>query len=282
MPSRSFSYIIGKEKGKTGIIMGLGPSLNDSIPYIKEFEKDQDNFSIISCNNIDVMSDVKVNYWILAQPADYQNPLHIPLAKHRYNKMGATFLYTDCLDLTPREEVEEMLNRIDYIGYDQRHFNSERCGWLDVHGRPPTCCNGIIEGRLCIQEEFQKYTGSDDSYGSGDTVGVHMVALGVMLGLNPIYISGIDLDYSNGYFNNDFEGEDGSRRLGMKIEERIKMGMNSINRSPDMVDRIIKDFGIINECAKKIGVSIYNTTKQSRLSEVFEYKELKDVSGVEI
>jgi hypothetical protein len=49
-----------------------------------------------------------------------------------------------------------------------------------------------------------------------------------------------------------------------------------------MVDRIIKDFGIINECAKKIGVSIYNTTKQSRLSEVFEYKELKDVSGVEI
>jgi hypothetical protein len=278
MSRKQFSDIINKEKEKTGIIMGLGPSLRDYINSIKNLEQNKDRFSIISCNNIDVMSEVIIDYWILAQPTDYQNPLHIPLAKDRYNKMGATFLYTDCLDLTPRDQVDELLSGIDYIGYDQRHFNSEKCGWLDVHGRPPSCCNGIIQGRLCIQEEFQKYTGYDVRYGSGDTVGVHMVSLGVMLGLNPIYITGIDLDYTNGYFNNDFEGEEGTKRLGMRLEERIKMGMDNINRVPDLVDRIVKDMNIINESAKKIGVKIYNTSKKSRLNEVFEYKDLNELS----
>lgn len=278
MSRKQFSDIINKEKGKSGIVMGLGPSLGDYIHSIKSLEQKKDRFSIISCNNIDVMSDVIIDYWILAQPTDYQNPLHIPLAKDRYNKMGATFIYTDCLDLTPRDQVDELLSDIDYIGYDQRHFNSEKCGWLDVHGRPPNCCNGIIQGRLCIQEEFQKYTGYDMRYGSGDTVGVHMVSLSVMLGLNPIYISGIDLDYTNGYFNNDFEGEDGTKRLGMRLEERIKMGMDNINRVPDLVDRIVRDMNIINESAKKIGVKIYNTSKKSRLNEVFEYKDLNELS----
>lgn len=278
MSRKQFSDIINKEKEKTGIVMGLGPSLRDYINSIKNLEQNKDRFSIISCNNIDVMSEVIIDYWILAQPTDYQNPLHIPLAKDRYNKMGATFLYTDCLDLTPRDQVDELLSGIDYIGYDQRHFNSEKCGWLDVHGRPPSCCNGIIQGRLCIQEEFQKYTGYDVRYGSGDTVGVHMVSLGVMLGLNPIYITGIDLDYTNGYFNNDFEGEEGTKRLGMRLEERIKMGMDNINRVPDLVDRIVKDMNIIKESAKKIGVKIYNTSKKSRLNEVFEYKDLNELS----
>ena len=80
MPSKQFSDIIDKEKGKIGIVMGLGPSLVQSSPFIKEKEKDRDNFSMVSCNNIDVMSDFKIDYWILAQPADYCNPLHIPLA----------------------------------------------------------------------------------------------------------------------------------------------------------------------------------------------------------
>lgn len=271
MPRIEFSDIINKEKGKSGIVMGLGPSLNNNIGFIKE-TRDKNEFSLISCNNIDVMADFGVDYWILAQPADYQNPLHIPLAKDRYNKMGATFLYTDCLDLTDRDEVEKLLHNINYIGYDQRHFKSERCSWLDVHGRKPICCNGIIEGRLCIQEEFKKYTGVDFMYGTGDTVGVHMVALSVMLGLNPIYITGIDLDYSKGYFNNDFEGDDGKKRLGMSIDERIKMGMNSINECPSMVDRIINDMNIIKESARNIGVDIYIMDKDIRLSEVFEYK----------
>lgn len=280
MPSIQFDNIIDKEKGKKGIVMGLGPSLNESLSYIKE--SNRENTSLISCNNIDVMSDIKIDYWILAQPTDFQNPLHIPIAKDRYNKMGATFLYTDCLDLTPRDKVETLLNEINYIGYDQRHFNSEKCGWLDVHGRPPSCCRGIIEGRLCIQEEFQKYCGTNYTYGTGDTVGVHMVALSVILGLNPIYVTGIDLDYSNGYFNNNFEGKEGFQKLGMRIEDRIKMGMSSINMSPNLVDRIISDMSIIRDSAESIGVKIYNTSSTSRLNEVFEFIELDGKSRMAI
>jgi hypothetical protein len=274
MSRKEFCDIIDRERGKVGFVLGLGPSLKKHLPYLKKMSGKK--HPIISCNNIDVMTDIKIDYWMLAQPTDFQNPLHIPLAYERYNRMGAFFLYTDCLDLTKREEVESLLS-VDYIGYDQRHFNSEKCGWKDARGNDPICCEGMIEGRLCIQEELQRYAGSDFRYGTGDTVGVHMIALGILLGLKEIYITGIDLDYSNGYVNNEFRSEEGKKALGMSIDERIKMGMDSINRSPEMVDRIIDDMMTLKKISELVGTKIYQSvSKKSRIAEVFEYKSIGD------
>ena len=89
-----------------------------------------------------------------------------------------------------------------------------------------------------------------------------MVALAVMLGLNPIYITGIDLDYSNGYFNNNVKFE----------QDRIKQGMANMNNVPTLIGRILSDLRIIKESAEKIGTSIYDLDGDGRISSVFEHK----------
>lgn len=262
MPALQFSDIKDKHKNKTGFVLGLGPSLRNNLDLLRKIHNNKDEYRIISCNNMDILTDINFDYWVLAQPADTGSKFCIRNAWQRYNsRRQTTFLYTDCLDLTPREWVADHLN-VDYIGYDQRHWKGEVCGWGNLPGGRHICCDGIIPGRLCIQEEFQKYTGMQIHYGCGDTVGVHMVAIAVMVGLNPIYVTGIDLDYKNGYVTNDFPD----------AKDRINMGLSSINNSPVMVDRIIEDFKIIRDSAANIGVKIYVLENGGRISEVFEHK----------
>lgn len=260
---QQFSDIINSQSGKVGFVLGLGSSLRQHVPTIMEWQKDKSKCGIISCNNIDLMlPEIDIDYWILAQPADVTNPLCIILAHDRYNsRPNTTLLYTDCLDLTPREQVARLLTG-NYIGYDQRHYKSEPCGWGELAGGRHTCCQHIIEGRLCIQEEFKKYTGGDELYGNADTVGVHMVALAVMLGFKTIYISGIDLDYTNGYVNNN---------ANVDTDRRIEMG-KSVMANRKMLDRILDDMAIIKRSAEKVGTSIY-CFNEGVISSVFEVKQ---------
>ena len=262
MANKKFENIIGKEKGKTGFVLGLGPSLNKSLPMIKSIGKQKETYAIISCNNMDVMSDINYDYWILAQPADNDSPYCVTNLYERINKKGAFFLYTDCLDLTDRNWVAEHI-KVDYIGYDQRHFKSEPCGWGKLPGGRHICCAGIISGRKCIQEILADVTGHGELYGAGDTVGVHMVALSVILGLNPVYVTGIDLDYSKGYFNNKVNFE----------QDRMALGMANMNYVPDYIQRVKKDIGIIRDAAEKIGTKIYSLNETGHLSEVLEYSK---------
>ncbi len=257
-----FDNIINTQKGKTGFVLGLGHSLRDNLPIITDWQKDKSLCSIISCNNADVMiPQVDFDYWMLAQPADSENPLCITRAFERYNsRPSTTFLYTDCLDLTPADQVAELLN-VNYIGYDQRHYNGEHCGWGNLEGGRSICCAGIDKNRLCIQEELKKLTSSDEMYGNADTVGIHMIALAVLLGMNPIYVSGIDLDYTNGYVNND---------VNVSIEFRIELG-KSVYADPRIIPRVLSDIAIIKRSAERIGTKIY-CMNEGKLSSVLEVK----------
>ena len=261
MSRKEFIDIIGIDKNRVGFVLGLGPSLNNNKALLKSVDSLKGDYKIISCNNMDMMSDINYDYWMLAQPAEHDSPSCLKNMYTRVNRKGSFFLYTDCLDLTARDWVESHLD-VDYIGYDQRHHRSEPCGWGNLPGGRAICCQHIIEGRLCIQEELANVTGNTELYGAGDTVGVHMVALAVMLGLNPIYITGIDIDYSNGYFNNNVKFE----------QDRIKQGMANMNNVPTLIGRILSDLRIIKESAEKIGTSIYDLDGDGRISSVFEHK----------
>lgn len=211
------------------------------------------------------MTELNFDYWMLAQPADKSNPFCIYNAYQRYNaRLTTTFLYTDCLDITPPDIVDRLLT-CNYIGYDQRHFNNKHCTWGKLPGGRAWCCTGIIPDRLCIQEHLQQFTSYTKRYGSGDTVGVHMLATAIMLGLNPIYITGIDLDYRQGYVNNTIP----------TAAERIKWGMSSINHNDIQRNRILQDFEIIKQSAEKIGVKIYCMDDDLLLSKVFECKKFE-------
>ena len=50
-----------------------------------------------------------------------------------------------------------------------------------------------------LQEKFQELSGYEQHMGPGHTVGLYAIVFGVIMGCNPIYISGMDLDYSLGY-----------------------------------------------------------------------------------
>jgi hypothetical protein len=139
------------------------------------------------------------------------------------------------------------MKNFNYIGYDQRHFNNSKCN------NCPNGCDNFIEDRLTIQEELQNFTNYNKRYSSGDTVAVHMLALSILLGCKKIYITGVDLDYTKGYYNSSM--------------------LNGDSFDP-YLQNILNDLKIINSSAKNIGVEIINLSQSSHLSTVLKTKKI--------
>ena len=230
--------IINNEHGKTAFVCGLGPSLSDTIDHIR---KNRENIILISCNDIDTMTDLQPDYWVFANSMQT-----FPFMLDRFKKnTGTTIVHSDSVDTTPREWIEKNLNGLKYVGYDQRHFNNSKCNDC------PNRCGNFIDGRLTIQEELQNFTHHSEKYGSGDTVAVHMLALSILLGCKKIYITGIDLDYTKGYYNTNVTNHDSF---------------------DPYLNNILNDFRIIQDSAKKLGVKIYNTSNVSPLKNIIDNK----------
>ena len=237
-----FEIVKNRHVDKPAFVCGLGPSLSQSLEYIK---KNRNKIVLISCNDIDIVTNLSPDYWVFAnslQTVKYMNS--------RFKKNpNSTIVHSDSVDITPRKWIEENLFNLNYVGYDQRHFNNSKC-----HNCPNNCDN-FIDGRLTIQEELQKFTGHSEKYSTGDTVAVHMLALSILLGCKKIYITGVDLDYKKGYF--------GSYRQPTLVTE-----------FDPFLKNILNDFNIINESAKKIGVEIINLNKSSHLTTVLKTETL--------
>tara|TARA_R110000824_G_scaffold56794_2_gene155094 strand:- start:25429 stop:26475 length:1047 start_codon:yes stop_codon:yes gene_type:complete len=112
----------------------------------------------------------------------------------------------------------------------------------DVEWSPPKT------DRLTIQETLQQLSGHDSHYSTGDTVAVHAIAFAIIMKCNPIYISGLDLDYSLGYsdgspapfsapgkINDDWERLDKNmiNDLQILVDSAKKMGIEVINLNPE-------------------------------------------------
>ncbi len=243
----TFNDIIDTHKGKVGLSVATGPSLKPHLTDIINLSNNE-GYVALSVNDFDVMfKGLNVSYRIVANSI-----FTVGSEYNRFNKEPKIpLVYADSVDLTSKEAVNELL-KIDYLPYDQRHFDGKHCTWGDgVDGRY-YCCRNIEEGRLTIQEELKKYCGVDFTYGAGDTVSLHMLSFNILLGCNPIYIVGVDLDYSKGY-------ADGVSR-------------NDDSFAP-YIDRILKDFETIKKSAENIGVEIYSLSKDSPINNVFKYVE---------
>jgi hypothetical protein len=228
------SDIINKEIGKTSIVCGLGPSLSNSINWINENKND---IVLISCNEIDIYTELYPNYWVFANSVDT-----LPRMSDRVSKYpNSIVVHADSVDTTPKKWIEDFFKSNYYVGYDQRHFNGQPCPNCPNH------CANLIPNRKTIQEHLRDYCNYDELYSTGDTVAVHMLSLAILLGLKTIYISGIDLDYSKGYYNTNYA--------------------HQVSFSPHITN-ILNDFKIIYNSAKNIGVNIFNTNPNSPLSEI--------------
>ncbi len=268
--------IIDIHKGKPAAICAHGPSLNKDKETITKMQK-SDGLIRFSVNNwYDHFSD-SPNYWIISN-SEYS----IPIMHEKMNHYGCPVFYSKDGDDSSDEYIQRTLT-CDYLPYDQRHFKGHECitilknfkdhhtqnknfdfkgygnnnimwhppriggrdGWagFDLYGR---CCKGIEKNELTIQEHLQKITGYEKHYSTGDTVALHAIAFAILMGCGPIYISGMDLDYSRGYAND---------------KKSIPMGHFSMWQ--DNSENLLSDMDILLASAKNIGTEIINLNDES-------------------
>lgn len=239
--SAEIDKLIGIHEGKIGHVIGMGPSLSPYLEMLQGIDKEEEK--IISVNDIDIVTDLSPDYWLFVNPGYSMKDMH-----SRINKFpDVTALFSDSFDLTDVDVLDSIL-KVKYYRYDSVHFGSKpniwhvkgwrlgcQRGWID-------CCSKIIDGRLTIQETLERASGYENHYSSGDTCMIHAFAFAVLMKFKEINIYGVDLDYSKGYVNGFMTSEKGGATHGDSFDY--------------WMDRIKSDFYIINESAKKMGITV--------------------------
>lgn len=244
--------IIDSHKDKTGLVIANGPSTRLFLNHLNKIANDKDKYVVFVCNEMDEMmeniglnliNNINPDFWVIAST--------VLTVKSRYKSFNllkqnnGKLIYANSTDLTTN--VDNLLD-IDYLPYDQRHFNNKPC---PVPPELGCCefCKDLIPNRLTVQEELQKYTGYTNHYGTASTVALHMLAYAILVGCKKIFISGVDLNYDLGYFDRKTKNYDS-----------FKMWINDI----------LNDFKIINESAKLKNIDIINLSTISPLKDIFK------------
>jgi len=196
-------------KGKVGLVVVLGPSLNEHLEVIKKLNN-QDNLIVYTCNMFDKMIDINPNYWLVCAP---MKPMYIKNAYNRINNKKSTFLFAHRIPGFSKEDAKKFLT-CDYIPVSDVHEESES-----------------------LQQTFSKYT-NGETYGPVDTVLLHLVSFSIFNGCKKVYIVGADLDYKKGYVKNGVHVE--GERMGLHFmnstaKQRTIEDMKKINSSAKKV-----------------------------------------------
>jgi len=215
MAKKDFKSIEGSMKGKIGIVCGLGASLK---PYMKEFsrisEEEQDKYCFIGCNHINSKAKIIPDFWVVAN-SEFTVPKYFETMNRHKDK--TTLLYAYSVDETPPDQVDTKLD-CDYIPYSEREVL-------------------VNEGDSTIMKYVQDMTGHSEPYVGAGTVAVHMLATAIIAGCNPIYVAGVDMDYSQGYCDGTTNGRRWLKQYVPNIQE---------------------SFNILRESAENIGIEIFN------------------------
>ena len=136
-------------------------------------------------------------------------------------------------------------------------------GW----SRAGNCCHRIDKSRLTIQEYLQKISGHDRHMSPGHTVVIFGIMFAVIMGCNPVYITGMDLDYEAGYADNDNE-------RGIHTKKHINPG-NLGHWKYVYRNFLLDDMKILKESAELLGIKIINLNKNTWY-DVFEFGNLPE------
>jgi hypothetical protein len=259
-------------KGRQAIITAHGPSLNlhkDEIIKAHEAEK----IIRLSVNNWWEYFTKPPEYWVISS-TEFTIERLLPII----NMHNITTFYSDDGDFTPKNFIETNV-KADWLAYDQRHWQGKRC--LEIlkdikeHFQENTnfnllkygnnkamwqlprnkghfghcitntkCCDQNNPPRVTLQETLQNLTGCDQHYSTGDSVSIHAIAFAILMGCNPIYVSGLDLDYNKGYANED------------KTDWKHKA--NSPNAFTPVRENFLNDLNVLNKSAELRGQEIIN------------------------
>jgi len=228
-----------KESGKIGIALGLGPSLRSVLPVIEKMNIDnRDKASFYSCNMFNSMMAVQTDYWVVCNP---QKCMHLAVAYNRYNSQDATFVFTPRINGFTIKEAEDLLT-VDYI---------------PISDQPV--------GDMSLSQYLKDYTNSEAPYPPVESVIIHMIALAIISGCKEVYISGVDLDYKNGYV------KEGAHKDGVHLGKTF---MNAGART-----RTINHIRFLRSCAKNVGCELYTLNETGPLSEILEFKDVNELKN---
>jgi len=268
-----FSDLLNRHKEKPVVITLYGPSLNN---HKKKIIESHDNKDIIriSVNNWYDYFETQPDYWVLSnsEPRFLMKNL-IPFI----NRTRIPVLFSDDGDFTSKDLIRNSIDS-EWMAYDQRHWQGKKCidilkdfkkhhdtnknfnftkfGRNQTMWQPPRCfsmsghsldglcCKQNIPVRVPIQEHLQSLCNTDRHYSTGDTVAVHAIAFAIIMGCNPIYIAGLDLDYSNGYANKK-QKDWAQKAVGPNAWAPVRKNLEN-------------DLDILNESAIKRGIKILN------------------------
>ena len=265
--------IVDKHRGMPAAIAAHGPSLNLFKEQIASLHQ-QEKLIRFSANNWWDYFKTSPNYWILSTTI-----FTIRRMIDIINKTSTSVFYSDDGDFTPKDFIKGNI-KSDWLAYDQRHWEGSDCidilksfknyfeehknfhfnryGNNEIMWHPPRCftnsghaldrrcCEQNIPARVTIQEELQALSGFDQHYSTGDTVSFHAIAFAILMGCNPIYVSGMDLDYNKGYANPD------------KTDWKHKAA--GPNDWSPVRQNLENDIYVLDESAKKRGIEIISLT----------------------
>lgn len=255
----SFQDVEDTEKSKIGLLMAHGPSFRKDVQRLFDLSKQKEKFCTFTTGEAKILENsgfmFDLDYWAIANTdftvsRNYQDINKYPNVK---------FLYADSVDKSPNPEN---LLKVNFLPFDQRHFNEQNCkkNWkprdasFDPSGYYFCCAKNdekFYVGKKTIQEYVQEKCSAQNHYSTASTSALHMLATAIIAGCKEIYLFGVDLDYSAGYV-------DGKSINNGTFAPHIK--------------EIVDDFRILNESANNIGIKIYNMSKDSPISTVIETK----------
>ena len=279
-----FKDLIDKHKDEACVVAASGPSLNTVKGNIEKGQR-KGKLLRISTNNWYDFFDEKPDYWVLAntQTETVQNLAHkmnehmvpilfadsVDLTEESFieENLKCDYLGYDqrhfknstCMEIIKsfkeHYENKQDFNFLEY-GNNSKMWAPPRCndgaGFSGVlsygvgfNGR---CCRRIKKNRLTIQEELQQVSGFNQHYSTGDTVALHLIAFAIIMGCNPIYVAGLDLDYAKGYADS-------------KVNVPINMG--AYNDWSRLRENLLNDLYILNKSAKLRDIKVINLNKDA-------------------
>jgi hypothetical protein len=297
MMKKVFKDIVGAYSNGPAVVTAHGPSLNLYKEQIETLQK-KNKILRFSVNEWFKFFSTAPDYWVIANnhltiednveiingfkaPVFYADS--VDLTDHEYveNNLKVDYLNYDQRHFKQKKCREIILSFKDYY-IKNKNFAFKEYGNNDVMWYPPRvhggagfsggvgvytpgrnsfgrCCENINPNRLTIQEFLQKTTNYDKHYSTGDTVVLHAIAFAIIMGCNPIYIVGVDLDYSLGYAENSQNYR--PDLLATRLEESNK--------------NLLNDLQILKDSADMMGTKIINLNKESWYH-VFEIGSLEE------
>lgn len=291
--------IVNIHKGIPCVIIGSAPSLVN-------FSYNNFKGQIISVGDsaIRLKNICKFDYWVNSNnefPIP-EIPFHLDIIN---NFKDYTFVFSDTVayDTLWHKDNKFLEENIlpNWLVFDERHFNKTPCV------KRKNCCDILKENMnndqyKTIQEFVAEVYSTSEFPSQGGTVAEYGLALALILGCNPIYIQGVDIPLTldeyispeNSYVDNILRETDkliADRYFKyyskfslvypywLSIKNKIKNTISRKSVFSKNYQKIMNNFQILSNIAKKENIKIFILSENSNLNKIdgFSYMDYRDI-----